>query len=313
MTHYEHQFTSTGSKLIHHPEVTHRLNKEGKATPISLQVAPTSRCQLKCAFCSNANRKEHEDLDLLEIIELITQLKEHGLKTVEWTGGGDPTMYHSIWTAILIAHEFGLEQGFITNGLLLHKMEKSILDMLSWIRISMNCLDYVSQVKLPRIKGVLGFSYVMNEKTTADILHNLNDHVRCYGPEYVRIVPNCQATVEQQIDNNRKYSELVRDWGYPYFYQAKNFESPERCWWGYFKPFVLHDRSVFRCSSVVLNPGSEFTFHRRFKWCDMSELPSKYEKPIEPYIPENCQHCVFKGQNDLVDGIIHKNGLENFI
>ena len=54
-------FTSTGTKLIHHPDVVKKLQVDRIASPISLQVAPTSRCNLKCVFCSNANRSKHED------------------------------------------------------------------------------------------------------------------------------------------------------------------------------------------------------------------------------------------------------------
>ena len=72
----------------------------------------------------------------------------------------------------------------------------------------MNCLDYVNEIDLPEIKGVLGFSYVINEKTNADVLSRLDEHVKKYKPAYIRVVPNCRATNEEQEVNNRKYSYL---------------------------------------------------------------------------------------------------------
>ncbi|KKL92266.1 hypothetical protein LCGC14_1886370, partial [marine sediment metagenome] len=75
------QFTSTGMKIINHPEVIELIKLEGKASPVSLQVAPTSRCNLKCVFCSNVNRDKHEDLDFDELISIIYQLEYLGLKT----------------------------------------------------------------------------------------------------------------------------------------------------------------------------------------------------------------------------------------
>jgi MoaA/NifB/PqqE/SkfB family radical SAM enzyme len=80
-------YTSTGSKLIYHPVVVNKLRWEGKATPISLQVGPTSRCNLNCVFCSNANRETHEDLEIGQLKRVIKELRFIGLKTVEWTGG----------------------------------------------------------------------------------------------------------------------------------------------------------------------------------------------------------------------------------
>lgn len=310
----ENTFTSTGAKIIHHPEVIKKVIDGKYATPISLQIAPTSRCNLKCSFCSNANRETHEDLPITEIIDLLRELRRSGLKTVEWTGGGDPTLYEDIQEAIFAARTLGLKQGFITNGILLSKkITQSLLNKLWWVRISMNCLDYVDDIEIPEILGTLGFSYVMNDKTTVGTIVRLKQHVAKYHPAYVRIVPNCQATDEEQIENNLKYSKMIEDWGTPFFYQAKTFAAPQRCWWGYFKPFVLHDGNVFRCSSVVLNAGSDYTFHEKFKWCTIEELPDMYRSVMKEYTPIECNHCVFKGQNDLVDSLINKTGMEDFI
>ena len=309
----EETYTSTGFKLIYHPDAIKKLIKESKGTPISLSIAPTSRCNLNCSFCSNANREKHEELPFSSVVNLLESLTNFGLKTIEWTGGGDPTMYRHIKESITTAHLFGLEQGFITNGILLKRMPRQQLDMLKWIRVSANCLDYIPEVEVPKMTAVLGFSYVMNDNTTEDVLKNLHEHVKKYNPRYVRIVPNCQASFEQQEKNNEVLSQTVTKWGSPYFYQAKHFSQPERCWWGYFKPFVNFNGDVFRCSSVVLNSDSDKTFHKIFRWCDISELPSFYEKEVEEHNPIHCDHCVFRSQNDLVDSLLCYTGMENFV
>ena len=115
----------------------------------------------------------------------------------------------------------------------------------------MNCLDYFSHVDIPKIKGTLGFSYVMNEKTDQDVLDRLDLHVEQHAPKYVRIVPNCLATFEEQEKNNRMYGKLVKGWGHPYFYQEKIFDTPKECYWGYFKPFWLHDNYVLPTEFLV--------------------------------------------------------------
>ena len=305
-------WTSTGIKLLHHPNVIKKLLK-GIGSPVSLQIAPTSRCQLNCVFCSNANREKHEDLESELIIDILNNLSHIGLKTVEWTGGGDPTLYKPIQTMIMAARLLDLEQGFITNGIALNTLSPVVLNMLSWVRISMNCLDYVSKIDIPEFPGVLGFSYVINPKTTEDILLNLSEYVKQYNPRYVRIVPNCQASLEQQEENNRVLSETVAQWDLPYFYQAKTFSRPEKCWWGYLKPFILHDGYVYPCSSVVLNEDSEKTFHEKYRWIKAENIMSLYDKPMCSFPTENCSHCVFRGQNDMVSSLLTHTGMENFV
>jgi MoaA/NifB/PqqE/SkfB family radical SAM enzyme len=239
-----------------------------------------------------------------------------GLRTVEWTGGGDPTLYKRINSCIFYADLLGLEQGFITNGLLLKDMliQPDIFEKLKWIRISMNCLDYVEEVDLdlPGFEGTLGFSYVMNERSMFT-MSRLQDHVHRYKPAYVRIVPNCLATHEEQRTNNEKYSKMVANMGKPYFYQAKVFDTPDNCWWCYFKPFVLHDGWVYPCSSVVLNSGSEDKFHERYRWVSIQELPGVYLRDMKSFPTHDCDKCVFKNQNDMVDDLICPTGMENFI
>jgi MoaA/NifB/PqqE/SkfB family radical SAM enzyme len=306
-------YTSTGMKLLSHPSAITQF-KMGYGTPISLQVGPTSRCNLKCSFCSNVNRKSHEDLDIRELAVLMYELRDLGLRTVEWTGGGDPTCYEYINEAIDIANHLHLEQGMITNGLLLHKnLHWRSLQSLKWLRVSMNCLDYVDDVVIPNIQGTLGFSYVWNDRTGGHVLARLNEQVWKHKPEYVRIVPNCQATQEEQEENNRVLSYKVANMGDPYFYQEKTFSRPKRCWWCYWKPFLLHDGYVYPCSSVVLNDDSDRSFHEKYRWVHMDDLVALYKKKAEAFDSQYCDHCVFRIQNDLCEAIIEPGEMCNFI
>jgi len=308
-------YTSTGGKFLHHPEALQRIQSRGKGSPISLQVAPTSVCNLRCVFCSNTNRDKHEALNPNALLEVVRDLVDRGLKTVEWTGGGDPTQYHYINEAIELVAEMGLQQGFITNGIELRdKVSQKSLDKLDWVRVSMNCLDYVEVIELPKHIKTLGFSYVMNDKTTLKTFERMGVFIEKYNPSYIRIVPNCQVSHEDQVKNNASYSVFVKEQlGPPYFYQTKSFKKPDDCWWCYFKPFILHDGFVYPCSSVVLNDNAERSFHEKYRWCSMDELGDKYNMPMKPFSPKGCTHCVFTDQNKMVEDIMKPNPMTNFI
>ena len=311
---FEKVYTSTGNKLIFHPEAVMRFKDFHKATPISLQVALTSRCNLKCSFCSNVNRKTHESIDADLLQDTIIELLGVGLKTVEWTGGGDPTLYPKINEMISFCHKLGLEQGLITNGVqLAEKVSRESLNVLKWVRISMNCLEYVGDIAIPEIPGTLGFSYVYNEKTTSETIEKIRQYAAIHRAEYVRVVPNCLATDEQQERNNVELAEFVKTVGYPFFYQAKHFRRPASCYWGLFKPFVLHDGWVYPCSSVVLNESADRQFHERFRMCRLEKLPQLYLDEAEPVPTTYCNHCVFYPQNAILGEMLNRHGMENFI
>jgi hypothetical protein len=177
----------------------------------------------------------------------------------------------------------------------------------------MNSLDYVDSIEIPSIKGTLGFSYVMNSETTPDIITRLKQYVNTSNPKYVRIVPNCQATDDEQRRNNDLLSKMVSDWGEPFFYQAKNFERPKNCWWCYYKPYLAQDGWVFPCSSVILNNDADYKFHENYRWCRMEELSKKYSEKMAPFNPERCNHCVFSGQNEIIESLINPDGMEDFL
>lgn len=306
-------YTSTGIKLIHHPWTIMRLQQLKRLNPISIQIAPTSACNLNCSFCSNKNRGKDEFLDWNMLKYQLRNLKRLGAMTVEWTGGGDPTLYPQINDAIQYANELGYQQGFITNGVKLKdKIYSGNLNMLHWLRISMNCLDYTGNIDIPDFKGTLGFSYVLNDKTPDNIFTRMEFYIETHKPAYVRIVPDCQATDEEQEENNRKYIDISK-WGGPYFYQPKVFDKPSRCYWCYIKPFILHDGFVYRCSSVVLNPDADERFHEKYRWCSINELTVKYQEEVVPFYPRDCSHCVFTEQNNLIDSLVNLTGHENFV
>jgi organic radical activating enzyme len=284
-------YVSTGMKLLRHLDQLKKFQEGEKIFPISLQVAPTSRCNLNCSFCSNANREKHEDLDSRKIIDFIDRAKP---LTVEWTGGGDPTMYVEMNDLIKYANKRGFQQGFITNGIQLVEKIPS-LKVLKWIRISLNSLDYVKDIEIPKdYYGTLGFSYVINEKTNSNTIVKLKQYIEKYQPKYVRVVPDCQTTSEQLDQRNEVYSQVVQGWGSPVFYQAKKYSQPKRC------------------SSVVLNDTSERTFHEKFRWFSMEEYLEAIKYPPEPFDSGSCTSCVFGQQNELLEAVLNSE-MENFV
>lgn len=307
-------YTSTGSKLIHHPDVVKKWQR-GFPTPVSLQLGPTSRCNLNCSFCSNAHREVHEDLDFDDLVDFMFGLKYFlGTKTVEITGGGDPTLYPQINELIDFLYGLGLEVGMITNGTLLKtKIEQECLDMLKWVRISMNSLKYVDHIDIPEIKGTLGFSFVWNNETELSKFEKVRDYVREYNPKYVRLVTDCLASDKDQKRISLHLSQIASELGSPYMFQPKTYQTPKECWWGYFKPFLLHNGWVYPCSSVVLNNTADRSFHKKFRMVHMDKFKELYEKEVIPFDNQHCDRCVFFKQNDICSEIRNPNEMVNFI
>lgn len=314
----QQEYTSTGFKLMHHPDLLAKIKEKKQLFPVSVQVAPTALCNLNCGFCSNRNRQKDESLEFARMMRMLVEFRMLRAKTVEFTGGGEPTLYGQINDAVVGCAEMGYEIGLITNGTGFNRLSPDALRRLKWIRVSMNCLDYLDDIEIPDLSPgtTLGFSYVWNEVSTLATLERIREYGKKYRPAYVRVVPDCQADTAW---DHQKMALAVANWGDGFFWQAKEPVSCSRCWWGYVKPFLLHDGWVYPCSSVVLNSDSGERFHEKYRWMKIADLHLTYwskhasGQAFTPIPIPACDHCVFSGQNTMLEDLMHPSGMESFV
>jgi len=311
----EKKYTSTVAKLLQqndrHSEWRHSIYR-----PISLQLAPTDKCNLSCIFCSVKNRPG-DQISFEEAARAIDELVHLGLKTVEFTGGGDPTMYPFITELIELAYGLKLGIGFITNGLLVTKnIPQRYLDMLDWMRISMNCFDYVDDIEIPTFmkyekNTTLGFSYIVNDLTTLDTMGRIIHKMDQVGVNYLRIAPNCLS-----IETITESKQIARSFGlldHPrVFLQQKKYNVPNSCYIGYLKPFLNADGFFYHCSA---NPLIGRQFNNKFRMGRVNEVDAIWDGDYRPFCTDNCQtgKCFFGEHNELLDLFALDIGHRDFI
>jgi hypothetical protein len=318
-------FTSTGQKILRHGNLLAQWNR-GHIRPQSLQVALTEKCTLKCAFCSVANRESILEIPFDDLVKATEVFRALGIQTVEITGGGDPLLYpmlndylEYLFRRIDLFPDLlsPLEVGLITNGIGINKLIKPELrNQLTWIRISANVLDYRPEIELPEgYPGVLGFSYCWNEGlSTEPRLQAIREIALAHKVRYIRMVPNCIATSEELQRQHDFLKPLVERLGSPFFYQQKNFQTPQCCYWAYWKPFLYCDGYVFPCSSTVLNDDAGKRFNENYRWFHWSEARRIYAQPIQSAIDTTrCTHCVFSEQNKLLEYALQRQEMEEFV
>jgi MoaA/NifB/PqqE/SkfB family radical SAM enzyme len=353
-------FTSTGSKLFWHQEAMQKL-RDGRGVPIVSHVLPTDICQHTCAFCSVATR-EGDVLRKYDIQRYLNQLVPLGLKAVIISGGGNPILYRDKVTGekfnelARMIHGMGLQMGLITNGMKMKdqggrtswiNVEPGVLDLFTWIRISMSGLDHQEkEVFVPDIdpsKTTLGFSWVMHDRfvepleknhgkvSTADdlvtplkdgdgravwaedelpwIQEKIHEYVDKHHPRYVRLLPNCLEP--DKIAYRSQLLQNVADRIDPsvVFVQVKPPRQPHRCLKGYPHPVLNSDGFVYPCDSVVLNRSAHHRFAEPWRICHMSDIGKFYSEPIRANVPNTiCGGCVFTDQVELLSAVA--DGLE---
>lgn len=300
----EKLYTSTQIKLLHNLDRLQEI-QNGIFRPISIQLAPTNRCNLNCIMCSVANRDKLEELSLEQCLKVLINFKILGAKTVDLSGGGDVTMYPFVNEIIEKAYELNYKIGLITNGIKLSNIKYENIEKLSWLRISLNCLDYVEDININIPKNVtLGFSYVTTSLSNEKKLEKIAAYADRYNAKYVRVVPNCLSI--EDIEQSTKLIEPYLEKYPKFFYQQKKYVVPKKCRIGWIKPFVNADGYVYHCSA---NPLIDRKFNENFRMCSINDIKDFWEssyKDMPYFITNKCQEgkCFFAEHNNLIEQVI---------
>lgn len=317
----ESSFTSTGEKIYAHQDAISDLRKH-RNHPIVLHIMPTEICNLRCVFCSVAQRgcegKAYPDLKLDQIKHVVTNLKKIGLKAIILSGGGEPTLYPQINELISFLKSKDLDIGMITNGTLLetHLSDES-LKSFTWIRISINTLDYLDDINIPKLdpqKTTLGFSYIWNPLTkneTIEKIRNKIEKISEYQPvNYVRLLPDCNLETNELEKAHVELHDIAQKLGEPFFHQYKTHQTPPECHLGRVHPVLYTDGYIYPCDSLVLNsPSEDKKFHQDYSLCKWDEVEKFFNQEFNSSLldTKKCPHCVFARQNILLTNLINSD------
>ena len=110
---------------------------QNKSYPICLEIDPSNYCPLNCSYCCCG--KMRSDIKSMiprkKLLNIVKQAKELGVRSLIWTGGGEPLSNPATIEAIQYSKKLGMENGMFTNAILLDKDKANILAKnLNWIR-----------------------------------------------------------------------------------------------------------------------------------------------------------------------------------
>ena len=164
------EIASTTARLLIHLDRLKELKESHRLRPITIHLAPTNKCNLNCEWCSVRNRDKALELPLPEIKDIIHMYYRLGIKSVEITGGGEPTIHPDLEEIIYFAKQLKLDVGLITNGLHLNAIEDEALKLLTWLRISLSGVEFnldhqYLDLDPTRFPPFTGCSYVFTRKS----------------------------------------------------------------------------------------------------------------------------------------------------
>jgi len=235
---------SNGKKL--QPYFSDILKRKG---PFHLEIMPTNKCNLKCEFCGLHGKHDDTETPLKTIIETLDILPD--LRSIEITGGGEPTLSPIINDIITICYHRGLKLGLVTNGTALDNIKGNIV-LFNWIRISINgMVDKGMKVNFDIVPSEtkLGISYVVHKDSPKDYIERLRILMRKYrNIRYCRITEDIYECKEENLymDYGDGIFMIRRPWS----------KSSKKCYLGSTKCILAPNGLLFPCCVMAINEHS---------------------------------------------------------
>ncbi len=237
-------------KLATHPQFAAYLAGQS-IYPIGIEASPSGICQAECPFCFYAGTGQlghHRNVMLKaeRALEFLREAKELGVKSVSWTGGGEPTLHPEFPRLVEYASYLLLDQGLFTNALAGPKYDPSLF---AWIRVTMTDKPYREDVisKLRPAK-TLGFAFNYSGAQDDDYLRTTLDLAERVKADYVQVRP-ALAFHGQTVDIKPPAfaHPLMHVTGYK-FDDARHKHGYATCEAYHFSPFLWEDGNLDVCA-----------------------------------------------------------------
>jgi MoaA/NifB/PqqE/SkfB family radical SAM enzyme len=339
------QFTSI--KAAWHLDRIATLREGRDIVPVHVQMILSDLCNQNCHFC--AYRMEGgftskyfggnpvRFIPTAKAIEILDDCAALGVKAIQFTGGGEPTV-HPDWIEVIAhAQSLGLQTALVTNGVRLKA--HPILERLTWLRVSVDAgtdetYERIRQSKAwPKVmrnlalvgalKGPLvGVGFVITRENWHELALACGI-AKGFGAPYVRVSAmfseagtEYYAGLEQQIDEERERAHRLDDDGFrlvDFFdnriddlkQQAPDYEF---CGYQQFTTYIGGDQRVYTCCTNAYTPHGEIGDLRDQRFSEWIASARRFD-----FDARSCHHCQYHSVNRNVNYMLGKPEHVDFV
>jgi len=286
-------------KTARHPQLVEYL--EGNTIfPIEVEISPSRGCNAKCPKCFYGQIEDRiggpKFFKESRMESLAEEFAILGIKSVDWSGGGEPTLHPSFDKFAEWMNQNGIKQGLFTNALETIKYDPTLFE---WIRVTKTNKDLnESSLKDLRSCKTLGICInykgkeddkdVKNALNIAEKLHDLGKNLNY--ETYVQVRPALETHGKKvNIKPPNIQHPLLQTLVYK-FSDSNSDKLYKNCEGYHFIPWIWQDGEVDVCSHhrkrVEFNLGNLYAEGKqgRFKYI-MENAPASVK------VAKDCQVC----------------------
>lgn len=291
--------------------------QQGKMRPVMIHIAPTNLCNQNCVHCCFSEREKSISLDFRLLKRAIDQCHNLGIRAVEWTGGGEPTLYPYINEITEYVVSKSMKLGMNTNALSVDKIKEKNWKKFQWVRAALNVFDSPDKTRIKRFEENVEY---LKDKTKITACYIVPQEIGCKNIGRVieftnkykilsRLAPDCIQTreaIKNQIDEIKKELKKYRNHKYIYLsdFNIYLFNREDNvCLIHMWKPFLYTDGYVYACPSSELAIENNRTMQPKFRVCYASEIENYYKNNFEIF-HHTCSYCKYAKQNQILYSLL---------
>lgn len=223
-------------KAAWHGDRIQAMRMGQQAVPVNVQLIISDFCNHDCHFCAyrasnglsseqfggfdkkgNPSHNPHRMIPTEKVREILRDAKALGVKSITWTGGGEPTAHPDHMRLFGEALDLGMECSLNTNGSVFRRGWSDVLPKFTYIRFSIdggtpedyaktrsvpihtyrkvmeNLEDLCAEVDRVGSDCVVGTGYVVTPDNYAYLVRGI-ENIRAAGAKYVRVA-SMQSTL----------------------------------------------------------------------------------------------------------------------
>lgn len=323
--------------------------------PKQVQLIISDLCNHDCHFCAyrmtggfsteqfgeNGNMNPNRRIPAEKCKEILYDCAAVGVKAIQFTGGGEPTVHPDHLQIFGYAQSIGLETALVSNGSLLRAGWEDVFPRMAWIRVSMDAgtaRDYAQirrigedfyaknlanvkkiadRLRETRSKCLFGLGFVITRENYANLLEGML-RFRDSGAHYVRLSAMFStlgaayyAGVEHEI---RELVAKAKEMETADFKVVDLFgnrisdleqHAPDYTFCGYqqFNCYIGGDQKVYRCCTTSYTKHGEIGDLRDQRFADWFASDARARAYVD-FDARSCHTCQFNDKNRVINYLV---------
>lgn len=343
-------------KAAWHSDSIELLRKGEQPVPKQVHLILSDLCNQDCHFCNyrmsagftteqfgtvnedgSINHNPKRMIPHAKVEELLRDFKELGVKAVQFTGGGEPTVHPQHMQIFAYAQRLGLETSLVTNGVLLRDGWEDIYPNMKWIRVSVDAGSPSTYAKVRRTKPEQYETALAHISAISTMLKAKNSDC-VLGAGYV-VTPENWQELSQGVGflevagahNVRVTAMFSKDFDAPYKGMTRAIASCieearlvhpgiqvidmfsrrisdmrqhapdyDLCGYQHFTTYIGADLKVYRCCTTAYTKHGEIGDLKAQSYKEWFASQQKQDS-MKNFSARSCQICQFNEQNRVIE------------